>query len=664
MGQINFVPDASAAPSGPPGGGANAPTPLPNTGAEPDPVKINFQPDTPAPATPPASLWSRLMSNSVPPATGSTDITGTLARLGGAANRETQIEAGNLAESEGKTAAARGDAPVGDYAGAGPGWLNSLETVVRNPKAAIQVAPAAAMATAGELIPQNRFAVGSALLGPALKAAGAAYSGASKIPSMLSKFMAPAAEAAPEASSVASDAMSAAPDVADQARMQGRWFSTNPKNIYITAAQDGSKTGYVDVPSNSLPAYRPDKIADMPEGWGNPDDPTEHVVPREVASGIQELSPNTTPPAPGSSRLYRSANPSEFTGSAIPAQPLSAPDPLTGGAEPLPPSPAPVAGATPIASAPPSKPGFVAQLIQGRAGRGMSLGEAQYAVDNPQVFDRAKSIPDAQAAYAESTPGLMGKGDSLAQSLNKTVVEPGDYNNAINKAGRLLNGTPIPADGVTELTPQIALDGVQSINQAMRNKQYTAALSPDDVRRTLATKDGLMDFLQNNGSPNMRAAAKDLFEAHVKDAFSDFLPQNKYGSTDAMRTMSGMQGLAGGVGAAAAGVGTSLATGSVAPAVAGLAYGGAQAGNALLSSPRVLQSIIQNAAAAPGAIKAGASVAAPVLANEAGGPDTSTLPPALARVLAAMPKQAAPVQPAVPPALARILAARRASGGQ
>jgi hypothetical protein len=281
------------------------------------------------------------------------------------------------------------------------------------------------------------------------------------------------------------------------------------------------------------------------------------------------------------------------------------------------PTPTPASAAP---SAPPNKPGWAAQLIQGRAGRGMSLGEAQYAIDNPNVLSDAKSIPEANAAYADSVSGLQGKTQSIAQRLNQTIIGPGDYNNAINRAGRLLNGTPVPADGATKLSPQDALEGVQTINQALRDKMYTSAMPPQQVGEILKVKDGLMDYLQNNGSPGMRAAAKDLFEAHVKDAFSNWLPQNKFGSTDALRTMSGMGQMAGGAALAAA----------------GHPVGGAiLAGNAALSSPRVLGSIIQNVGAAPAALSAGVKIAAPVLANEAGGPDTSKLPPILARILAA-----------------------------
>lgn len=268
---------------------------------------------------------------------------------------------------------------------------------------------------------------------------------------------------------------------------------------------------------------------------------------------------------------------------------------------------------------PPTKPGFLAQLIQGRAGRNISLGTAQYAIDNPGVLDNAKSLEEANEAYANAVPGLKGKVQSLGQRLNKTVLDPGDYSNAINRAGRLLNGTPIKGDssivmggGKPLLTPQDALEGVQTINKALRDKMYTSSLPPDQVHEVVALKDKLMDFLQNNGAPNMRAAARDLFEAHVKDAFSDWLPRNKFGTTDAMRTMTGMGqlGTAGAIAAAGA-------PGVAAPIAA----------NALLSSPRVMGGVVKNLAAVP---RAAATMmkAAPAAANLAGQEEPAAPTPA------------------------------------
>lgn len=268
-----------------------------------------------------------------------------------------------------------------------------------------------------------------------------------------------------------------------------------------------------------------------------------------------------------------------------------------------------------------SKPGTIAQLIQGRAGRSMSLGEAQYALDNPKVLTDAKSIAEAGKDYADATPDLVGKVQSLAKRLNVTAIGPGDYNEAINRAGRLLNGTPIPSDGATSLTAQDALEGVQTINKAMRDKRFTMALPEDQVRTFMELKDGLMGFLQENGAPGLRAAGKNLFEAHVKDAFSSWVPKNKFGSTDALRTMTGMGQL-----------GTAAALTAAGHPLVALPI----AANAALTSPRVLGGLIKNAAAAPGAIAAGGPAIGAMTANMSGGPSTSKLPPALANLLAKM----------------------------
>lgn len=257
---------------------------------------------------------------------------------------------------------------------------------------------------------------------------------------------------------------------------------------------------------------------------------------------------------------------------------------------------------------PPSKPGLFAQWIQGRAGRKISLGEAQYAVDNPAVLDRAKSIDEAVDAYGDAVLGLKGKIQSLRQRLNKASIGSGDYTNAIDRADRLYRGTPIPADKAISLTPQDALEGVQTINQAIRDKQFTMSLPPDQVSEYLKIKDNLMNYLQNNGAPRIRQAARDLFEAHVKENFSSWLPQNKFGSADALRTTwaAGQAGTA----ASLALMGHPI---SALPIVA----------NAAMASPKVLGGIIKGA----GAVK----TAANGLAGEAIGKALPRLPFVLAQ---------------------------------
>lgn len=244
-----------------------------------------------------------------------------------------------------------------------------------------------------------------------------------------------------------------------------------------------------------------------------------------------------------------------------------------------------------IKAAPKNPPGQFAQLITARAGRGKITPEiAQYAIDHPTVLDNAPSIKEATDEYAKAAGGLKGKAASIAERLNKTVIRPGDYDAAIDRAGRLLNGTPIESDGATKLKPQDALEGLQSINQALRDKMYTSAMHPDQVKNIMHVKEGLLDFLQNNGRPQLRAAGQQLFEAHVKDAFSNWLPKNKFGSPDALRTMAGMGQMASAGGALAAGVATGHPIGGA------LAAGGIGL-NAAMTSPRVMGQAIRELAA-------------------------------------------------------------------
>lgn len=241
-----------------------------------------------------------------------------------------------------------------------------------------------------------------------------------------------------------------------------------------------------------------------------------------------------------------------------------------------------------------NKPGAIAQLITARAGKSngkLTPQMVQDALDNPKILDEAPSLEEAASGYKEAIGGLKGKTQALSERLNKTVIRPGDYDGAIDRAGRILNGTPLK-DEPAKLNPQEALTGLQSINQAMRDRAYTQGMHPDQQKEVLKVKEGLLDFLQNNGTPKIREAGRKLYEAHIKDAFSSWLPQNKFGSPDAMRTtwMSGE---------AASGLGSMLGGAAMGHPIAGAGlgaalYGGTKLANALLTSPRVAGKLIQN----------------------------------------------------------------------
>ena len=96
-----------------------------------------------------------------------------------------------------------------------------------------------------------------------------------------------------------------------------------------------------------------------------------------------------------------------------------------------------------------------------------------------------------------------------------------------------------------KMDSQTALEGIQSINRFMRNKVNTAKLDKEQLGELLKQKDLLMTFLEEHGTPGMREAALVLRKAHVRENLGRIMPQNKFGGTDALRTM--------GAGATAAG---------------------------------------------------------------------------------------------------------------
>jgi hypothetical protein len=189
------------------------------------------------------------------------------------------------------------------------------------------------------------------------------------------------------------------------------------------------------------------------------------------------------------------------------------------------------------------KPGVVAQLGQSRTK--VPAGDLQQAIDDPTVFD-APSVKDANTAYGAAAGKLKSAARSLRQSTGKVLLGEADWNEAINRPGRILAGTETAADGsLVQMEGQTALEGVQSINRFMRNKVNTAKLDKEQIAELLTQKESLLSWLENNGTPGMRGAAKVLRKAHVKENLSKIMPQNKYGGTDALRTTAaGLTGTA------------------------------------------------------------------------------------------------------------------------
>lgn len=203
-------------------------------------------------------------------------------------------------------------------------------------------------------------------------------------------------------------------------------------------------------------------------------------------------------------------------------------------------------------------------------------------LNNPTLLTAAKSVEEATVGYRQAIGDLAGKVKSIGDRLNKVLLNEGDYNSAINRVGRLLNKTELDKNGVpVPLTPQDALEGVQTINRFVRNRQFTMALDKEQLMEIGKVRDGLLDFLQSHGSPKIRAAGTELFNAHAREAFEYWLPLTKGGTTDALRSMFAAHQLVSGLSAA-------LSTGLA--AAGGIPLGAAY-------SPKVAGSVIKNAAA-------------------------------------------------------------------
>ncbi len=202
-----------------------------------------------------------------------------------------------------------------------------------------------------------------------------------------------------------------------------------------------------------------------------------------------------------------------------------------------------------------AKPGILAKIGQARTK--VLANDIQQAIDDPSVFE-APTVAEANAAYGKAVGPNLTLKKSLTQKLNKTILAAGDTHEEINTVGRIFNGTEMVTDATGKqvpavLDPQTALDGVQGINKFLKNKANTATMDEQDIGTIINLKQGLLDWMENNGSPDIRKAASLVRKAHVKENLSQILPQNKYGGTDALRTMAAGATASGAAGLALAG---------------------------------------------------------------------------------------------------------------
>ena len=243
-----------------------------------------------------------------------------------------------------------------------------------------------------------------------------------------------------------------------------------------------------------------------------------------------------------------------------------------------------------------SNPGIAAQLWQARTK--VPAGDIQQAINDPSVWD-APSVAEGNAAYGKAAGTLQGAARSLRSQTGKVLLGEADWSEAINRPGRILAGTELVADSTgamvpAKMDPQTALEGIQSINRFTRNKANTAKLDKEQIGELLKQKDALLTFLENNGTPGMREAALTLRKAHVKENLSRIMPQNKFGGTDALRTM--------GAGATAAGAASLALAGHPIAAIP-------LAAEAITASPAFLGGAIRNyqALSNPAVIGSGAA---------------------------------------------------------
>lgn len=599
-----------------------------------DDVKQSFM-STLGPAP---SLWSKAMSNSVPGGGGITDPLGAIARVGGALNRESQKELGDYVDAQGQASAKRGDYPT-----------STLGQIAK-------VAPAAMAATATELLPQNRFAAGTVLLGPALKAARAVGAGVSDIPSILSKFMAPAAEAAPETSAAVDSTSSLVPSYAKPQYANGLLKTElNEQVARNTASAAGDelaasqRAGMIER-ADALPNMRDlnaqkntledliskknSEITDFQNAGGNPNlTPPEQARLKVLTSqlkalgnqkskiadqlssaasgpGIQEMAPAQVPEANqiAVGEAEKATQRAQASRYAQNNPPVEAPVPVQPAEAPAPASAPPANYKTPS-----SAQKALADALSTQNGANPRHLAAVFA--NPEIMNNAESMAEVGKDYQKTFAKLGQSFDAPTyQEITGSryaVTSPTQVSKLegiLQNASTKLEQAPETLTAAEAFMARSAgsklLQGAQGVNKALYAKDLNAM-------------DG---FLENNGVPEIKALSQRYFRAAAKDSLERILPANKNGTPSVVRSLL-----------AAHEAGQSLEH-----LVNGNYTGAAlKALSAASKSPALTGGVMRNIAAAPSAIKAGGVPLAVEASNVAGGENTSTLPPILARILAA-----------------------------
>lgn len=167
-------------------------------------------------------------------------------------------------------------------------------------------------------------------------------------------------------------------------------------------------------------------------------------------------------------------------------------------------------------------------------------------MDDPErVLGSQETLEQALDAYVNAIKingkPLLGKYKALQEATGRTDVPDAAIGRLIDKVGRKMKDPKNPP------TPQELLTALQAINERFQLKSQTAALSPAKAQAFGELRDEILDRLDDT-LPNLREASTKLREAYAREAFSSWLPKNKYGGFDAARTIaafiSGVHGLA------------------------------------------------------------------------------------------------------------------------
>ena len=159
---------------------------------------------------------------------------------------------------------------------------------------------------------------------------------------------------------------------------------------------------------------------------------------------------------------------------------------------------------------------------------------AKYILQNFDDVMKAPSVKEATETYSKATGGLKHWAESMKDRFG--TMRPSEYVKQ-HTDNVILELETLPAGQKPNLSPQDALDAIQSINiqeRSVLSEIKNKTLRKQKVDEFGAIKDKLYSVLESGGL-KVREAAKNLRNAYAREEATSLFPSNKAGDKNVLR---------------------------------------------------------------------------------------------------------------------------------